>query len=197
MRKPNPSLGPMMEGFSGMMKESQSPDAIVAGQYGWTVTVVYGKNDRLRLERARNVFAIVAGELGTNVFKEAFTFVPKDQRGQGHIGRLYRMLLDKGLVVVSDTSSHSRPMRRTWMKLAQSYRVYSLAREDETSDSRAGLTRVQPDVVFDSPQLDGVLVAVKADTDEQTDERIGLALDELPDGFYADIAYEFRRMRSR
>lgn len=162
---PNPKIGPMMEGFSNLLKRP-STDLMLGD-----IHVQLAERDEdgdleleiLRMKSGRTFAVAAAGELGRLpsaglVFREHNTFVSPKYRGKGLMLKLYRSLLSQGATIISDEWNHSEPMRRVWMKLAKEPGIFVFA------DTSNGLEDAS-EKPFEWPGFDKVLIAVAASSE--------------------------------
>ena len=179
----NPRIGKMMEGFSDLIKaqKDRSKSRVFLSDGKISIEFLRGEEDEdgdldldiLRLKVGRSVVSAVAGELGQGILVEHNTFTDTKHRGKGYMSKLYTMLLDEGIVIVSDQYNHSEPMRRVWMGLIRKgYPVYSLRGGDDNIGGYDA-TRLTSDVKFDDEILDDILVAGPKDDLASLDRALG------------------------
>lgn len=166
-RHRNPSLGPMMEGFSGLLKGARNASVYLEGTTPdgkpYTITLQRGRGDHfdiLRMKVGNRIVAAAQGRLGWDVFAEHSTFTLPAARGKGYMRFLYECLLAEGIGIRSDLLGHSLPMRRVWMALARSGFVFV---QDRRFDATGCFIRVRGDDV-DDPLLDRTLFAAPGTT---------------------------------
>lgn len=177
----NPRIGPLMEGFSELLKGRAKVD-MTLGRL--SVELAYRDEDGdlsldiLRMKKGRSYAAAAAGELGRLassgvVFVEHNTYVRPEFRGKGLMLELYKdLLLQSGASIVSDQWNHSEPMRRVWMKLSSVAGIYVFSVNDDALTDAAGKS-------FDWDGFDRVLIAVSADDKRSAQQRASDVLSEL------------------
>ena len=110
------------------------------------------------------------------IYCEHNTFTPTKYRGKGYLTRLYQILLGDGFVVCSDRWNHSEPMRKVWIKLANTTGVTMLA-------AAATDMVVDPSKPFKDKQWDAVLLAYQSDDAAYSRAIIADAVSELNQGY--------------
>lgn len=186
MRRRNPPLGTMMEGFKDLLTRPRVDRVLAEGVLPdgkpYRLTQQEGNHyrgilDILRLKVGNRNVAAVAGDMGDSLFIEHNTYTLPEARGKGYMRLLYGLLLDRGIGVRSDQWNHSLPMRRVWMALARTGFVFVEESPGGFYTPTGKFLRVRGDDVND-PLLDATLFAAPGSTLEEAEEAMVSMIDE-------------------